>query len=63
MLEQINSPQDLKKLTLQQKKKLAEINDLMDENEKVTKNKDDDNLDESELFNLIDSMYEKKDDE
>lgn len=56
----------------EQKKKLQEINDLMDENEKVTKNKDkkskkeeveEDDLDESELFNLIDSMYEKKDDE
>lgn len=51
-----------------QKKKLEEINNLMDENEKVTKNntdevKENDNLDESELFNLIDSMYEKKDDE
>lgn len=55
----------------EQKKKLQEINDLMDENEKVTKTKDkkskteevEDDLDESELFNLIDSMYEKKDDE
>lgn len=55
--------EQLAKQLEEQKKKLAEINDLMDENEKVTKNKDDDNLDESELFNLIDSMYEKKDDE
>ena len=64
--EEEKDSSDTEKLAKQleeQKKKLAEINDLMDENEKVTKNKDDDNLDESELFNLIDSMYEKKDDE
>lgn len=52
--------EQLAKQLEEQKKKLAEINDLMDENEKVTKNKDDDNLDESELFNLIDSCMKKR---
>ena len=56
----------------EQKKKLAEINDLMDENEKVTKTKSkkkkekeviEDDLEESELFDILDSSYEKKDDE
>ena len=41
---------------------------MMNKNKKTTKTKKkeepvEDNLDESELFDLIDSMYEKKDDE
>ncbi|MBP3765965.1 MAG: hypothetical protein J6G98_02140 [Bacilli bacterium] len=54
----------------EQKKKLAEINNLMDENEKATKTKSkkkkeviEDDLEESELFDILDSSYEKKDDE
>jgi hypothetical protein len=51
-----------------QKQKLEEINSMMNENKKTTKTKKkeepiEDDLDESELFDLIDSMYEKKDDE
>lgn len=55
-----------------QKEKIEKINNLMEENEKITKNKnkskkkkdtEEDDLEESELFDLIDSMYEKKDDE
>ena len=55
-----------------QKKKLAEINDLMDENKKATKTKSkkkvkevesEESLEESELFDILDSSYEKKDDE
>lgn len=38
-----------------QKKKLDEINDMM--------NDDEENLNDDELFDIIDSMYEKKDDE
>ena len=51
----------------EQKKKLAEINDLMDENEKATKTKSkkkkevkEETLDESELFDILDSSYEKE---
>ena len=59
----------------EQKKKLEKINNMMDENQKITKTKDKkekeneeevkstDDLEESELFELIDSTYEKKDDE
>lgn len=54
----------------EQKKKLSEINDMMNENSKSVKTKTskkkakvEDDLDESELFDLIDSIYEKKDDE
>lgn len=54
----------------EQKKKLEEINSMMNENEKATKTKTkkkkeivEDDLEDSELFDLIDSMYEKKDDE
>jgi hypothetical protein len=54
----------------EQKKKLSEINDMMNENKKTTKTKTskkkanvEEDLDESELFDLIDSIYEKKDDE
>ena len=52
----------------EQKKKLAQINDLMDENEKVTKTKSknensEESLEESELFDILDSSYEKEDDE
>ena len=42
---------------------------MMDENEKVTKTKSkkkkeiEDDLEESELFDLLDSEYEQKDDE
>lgn len=69
--DSFDETEDLALKLEEQKKKLQEINDLMDENEKVTKTKDkkskteevEDDLDESELFNLIDSMYEKKDDE
>ena len=48
---------NLKKEIEKQKKKLAEINDILDDD------KDEDDLNESELFDLIDSIYEKKDDE
>lgn len=70
--DSIDETEDLAQKLEEQKKKLQEINDLMDKNEKITKTKDkkskkdeleEDDLDESELFNLIDSMYEKKDDE
>lgn len=49
-----------------QKRKLDEINDFIDDTkddeiEELNNNEDD--LNESELFDLIDSMYEKKDDE
>lgn len=46
------------------KKRLDEINDIIpeEEKEKPEEPKDDD-LNESELFDLIDSMYDKKDDE
>lgn len=54
----------------EQKKKLSEINDMMDENEKTTKTKGrkkkevkEENLEESELFDLLDSDYAQKDDE
>lgn len=56
----------------EQKKKLEKINNMMDENEKVTKTKTkkkkikeevEDDLEESELFDILDSSYEKKDDE
>lgn len=54
----------------EQKKKLEEISSMMNENEKATKTnkgkkkeESEDDLDESELFDLIDTMYEKKDDE
>ena len=54
----------------EQKKKLEEINTMMNENEKATKTKTkkkkeevEEDLEDSELFDLIDSMYEKKDDE
>ena len=50
---------DLKKEIENQKKKLAEINDILDSDN----DKDTDDLNESELFDLIDSIYEKKDDE
>lgn len=47
------------------KKRLDEINDIMPEegNEEETELVKDDDLNESELFDLIDSMYDKKDDE
>ena len=55
----------------EQKKKLNEINNMMDENKKTTKTKskkkkekvenEEDNLNESELFDIIDSSYEKDD--
>ena len=47
-----------------QKKKLEEINSMMEDNEKVTKKKSKkkkestEDLNESELFDIIDSMYE-----
>lgn len=41
-----------------QKKKLDEINDMMNDADD-----DDENLNDDELFDIIDSMYEKKDDE
>ena len=46
------------------KKRLDEINDIIpeEENEEPEEPKDED-LNESELFDLIDSMYDKKDDE
>lgn len=55
----------------EQKKKLAEINDMMDENEKIVKTKTktkkkeekEDELNESELFDLIDSSFDTEDDE
>ena len=53
----------------EQKKKIAEINSMMNDSEEIEdtneeeKNTSDENLDENELFDLIDSMYEKKDDE
>lgn len=47
-----------------QKKHLDEINDIMSEDEEVKEEEPkDDDLNESELFDLIDSMYDKKDDE
>ncbi len=47
------------------KKRLDEINDIMPEEEKEEETElvKDDDLNESELFDLIDSMYDKKDDE
>ena len=53
----------------EQKKKLAQINDLMDENEKATKTKSkkkkevEESLEESELFDILDSSYKNEDDE
>ena len=49
-----------------QKRKLDEINDFIDEPEEddiELENKDTEELNESELFDLIDSMYEKRDEE
>lgn len=52
----------------EQKKKLEKINNMMDENKKVTKTKSkkeelEEDLEDSELFEILDSNYEKKDDE
>lgn len=55
----------------EQKQKLSEINEMMNKSQKTTKTKSkkkkveeiEEDLNDSELFELIDSMYEKKDDE
>ena len=53
---------ELSKQLENQKKRLDEINDIMP-NEEETEEPSKDDIDESELFDLIDSMYDKKDDE
>ncbi len=57
--------ENLAKELEEQKKKLEEINSLIDEKPKTkkakkTKKNDNDDLNESELFDIIDSMYEKE---
>lgn len=59
---------ELSKQLEEQEKKLKELSSMIEDTEKKDEelevsNLDDANLDESELFNLIDSMYEKKDGE
>lgn len=51
-----------------QKRQLDELNDFIEDNEEIEETEEldleeSDELNESELFDLIDSMYEKKDDE
>jgi len=62
--ENIEEEEDLEEETIalsrqleQQKKKLKEINEMIDDKEDV------EDLNEDELFDLIDSMYDKRDDE
>ena len=62
---------ELSKQLETQRRKLDELNDFIEDNEEepeeldfeIEEKKSDDELNESELFDLIDSMYEKKDDE
>lgn len=57
---------ELSKQLESQKRKLDEINDFIEEEPKSDKSRkefNDDDLNESELFNLIDSMYEKRDED
>lgn len=61
---------ELSKQLETQRRKLDELNDFIEDTEEpeeldfeLEEKKSDDELNESELFDLIDSMYEKKDDE
>ena len=54
---------ELSKQLETQKKRLDEINDIIPDEIEEEKQPENDDLNESELFDLIDSMYDKKDDE
>lgn len=54
---------ELSKQLESQKRQLDEISDFIDDSDEDLDTKNEDDLNESELFDLIDSMYEKKDDE
>lgn len=54
---------ELSKQLENQKKRLDEISDIIPDEEQPVEEPKEDDLNESELFDLIDSMYDKKDDE